>query len=121
MPRSSASCTNSIASASLLPVPSPSRLNPPQPRPATLTLIPVPPSVLYSIQRYPRLLATLAPGAGCPAADRRVVRDQGRSWFASVKETERRGPAAARGVANPTQLSQTAGSRQRCRRGLHDH
>ena len=39
------------ASASLLPVPSPSRLNPPQPSPATLTLSPVRPSVTYSILR----------------------------------------------------------------------
>ena len=39
------------ASASLLPVPSPSRLNPPQPSPATLTLSPVRPSVVNSISR----------------------------------------------------------------------
>src|SRR5205814_9738686 len=38
-----------MASASLLPVPRPNRLNPPQPRPATLTLSPVRPSVVYSI------------------------------------------------------------------------
>ncbi len=35
-----------IASASLLPVPSPNWLNPPQPSPATLTLSPVRPSVV---------------------------------------------------------------------------
>src|SRR5438046_4875716 len=38
-----------IASVSLLPVPRPSRLKPPQPRPATLTLRPVRPSVVYSM------------------------------------------------------------------------
>ena len=36
-----------IASASVLPVPSPYWLNPPQPSPATLTLSPVRPSVVY--------------------------------------------------------------------------
>src|SRR6266851_1129842 len=39
-----------IASASLLPVPSPNWLNPPQPSPATLTRSPVRPSVVYSIR-----------------------------------------------------------------------
>src|SRR5690242_244614 len=39
-----------IALASVPPVDSPSRLNPPQPRPATLTLSSVLPSVVYSIQ-----------------------------------------------------------------------
>src|SRR5689334_16397955 len=39
-----------IALASVPPVDSPSRLNPPQPRPATLTLSSVLPSVVYSIR-----------------------------------------------------------------------
>src|SRR5712691_3379830 len=38
-----------MASSSLLPVPSPNWLNPPQPSPATLTLSPVRPSVVYSM------------------------------------------------------------------------
>ena len=42
-----------IASASLLPVPSPKRLKPPQPSPATLTLSPVRPSVVYSMPYNP--------------------------------------------------------------------
>ena len=39
-----------MALASVPPVFSPSRLNPPQPRPATLTLSSVLPSVVYSIR-----------------------------------------------------------------------
>src|SRR5215471_5640918 len=41
--------TSTTASARFFPVPSPSRLKPPQPRPATETLSPVRPSVAYSM------------------------------------------------------------------------
>jgi hypothetical protein len=52
--RSNASRTMATASASLLPVPRPSRLKPPQPNPATLTFSPVRPSVVYSIDNSSR-------------------------------------------------------------------
>src|SRR5271165_212667 len=48
-PRSKAWRTRATASAVLLPVPSPRRLNPPQPSPATLTLSPVLPRMTYSM------------------------------------------------------------------------
>ena len=49
-PRSIAWRTRAIDCASLLPVPRPRRLLPPQPKPATLTLSPVRPSIVYSMQ-----------------------------------------------------------------------
>src|SRR5262245_15287376 len=63
-----------MASASVLPCPSPKRLLPPQPRPATLTRSPVLPSVTYSIissfwERLPCLLPPNPPEpAGRPIA-----------------------------------------------------
>ena len=46
-PRSSAAATSPTACASVLPVASPSRLNPPAPNPATLTRRPVRPRMVY--------------------------------------------------------------------------
>src|ERR1700758_386470 len=60
-PRSNAWRTSATASALLLPVPSPSRLNPPQPSPATLTLRPVLPSMTYSMTPP---VSSGTPGAG---------------------------------------------------------
>src|SRR4029434_9021165 len=48
-PISKAGRPSAMASASVLPRPSPRRLFPPQPRPATLTRSPVWPSMTYSI------------------------------------------------------------------------